>query len=151
MSAETHEFLKASIKIGNAKGPTNYQASQTVFHHDDIPPSKRERKHEVLEWKKSKLLSSERSSWDQSYLTDKPVCERRTMENHVHDRSNRYEFLVYIVVLTCGSDIAIITARRQWNTCAMWSPSTIPAPDTSAISSSLWRGRPRRVPMQRGV
>lgn len=86
------DFLRASIKIGNAKGPTNYQHSQTVFHHDDIPPDKRNRKHDVLEWKKSKILSIDKHNWNQSNQTDIPFCERRTMENHVHDRSNRYNY-----------------------------------------------------------
>lgn len=86
------DFLKASIRIGSCKGPVNYKQAQTVFHHDDIPEAKRNRKVEVMKWKQSKILNIDNPSWNQSIVTEIPMLERRTMENYVHDRSRRYDY-----------------------------------------------------------
>lgn len=88
----THSFLKTKIQIGNTQGPLDYKLNQTVFHHDDVPAGKRIRKEQIQEWKKSKILDFSRSNWNQSSKPDKLVCERRQMENHVHDRSNVYQY-----------------------------------------------------------
>lgn len=88
----THEFLKSRIQIGNNKGPVNYPAKQTVFHHDDVPADKRKRKEDILDWKKSKILDLNSHSWNKSTHTNKPVLERRTMENHVNDRSHQFNY-----------------------------------------------------------
>lgn len=85
-------YLKAKIQIGNTKGPLNYDGKQVVFHHDDVPETRRQRKHEVLEWKRKKIVGPEHHQWDISSNPNNPPCVRRAMENHVHDRSHKYEF-----------------------------------------------------------
>ena len=86
-------FLKARIQIGSCKGPISYGAGQTVFHHDDIPEARRERKKEVREWARSKILSVERPEWRKSTLANLyPKCERRQAENHIRDRSGPYKY-----------------------------------------------------------
>lgn len=91
-NSNTVDYLHASVRIGSCKGPISYGHSQTVFHSDDIPKSNRLRKQDVLEWKKSKILSTNRSDWNKSTDPNVPVCERRTMENFVHDRSKKYVY-----------------------------------------------------------
>jgi hypothetical protein len=87
------KFLKARIQIGSCKGPISYQAGQTVFHHDDIPEARRERKREVREWARSKILSGERPEWRKSTTTGfYPVCERRQAELYTRDRSKPYQY-----------------------------------------------------------
>lgn len=44
-------FLKSKIQIGNSKGPITYTQKQTVFHHDDVPTTKRISHDEVVNWK----------------------------------------------------------------------------------------------------
>ena len=34
-------------QIGSVKGPKNFASDQTVFHRDDVPAARRERKKEV--------------------------------------------------------------------------------------------------------
>ena len=36
-------------QIGSVKGPKNFSSDQTVFHRDDVPAARRERKKEVKE------------------------------------------------------------------------------------------------------
>lgn len=36
-------------QIGSVKGPKNFGSNQTVFHRDDVPAARRERKKEVSE------------------------------------------------------------------------------------------------------
>ena len=91
-------FLKAKIRIGSCKGPTTYHREQQVFHHDDIPESRRERVQEVKNWIKPRILSAERDEWQKSSLLLKsegygyPVCERRQAENMNGDRSLPYVY-----------------------------------------------------------
>jgi len=87
-----YEYLKAKIQIGNVQGPTSYQLNQTVFHHDDIPEVKRQRKNEVKQWMKSRVLSADIPPWNQSSLFEKPVIVRRQAENIVADRSLPYQY-----------------------------------------------------------
>lgn len=91
-SSGKFDYLKSRIQVGNGKGPINYPLKQTVFHHDDIPTEKRKRREEVLEWSKSKVLQLNHHEWSKSTHPNKPVIERRTMENHVHDRSHQYQY-----------------------------------------------------------
>lgn len=92
-SAQTHKnYLRPKQVIGSCKLPTNFKASQTVFHQDDIPLEKRERRNDVKQWSKSKILSVDQPEWTNSTGMSKPVCERRTMENHIHDRSKAYQY-----------------------------------------------------------
>lgn len=87
------KYLKARIQIGSCKGPITYGAKQTVFHHDDIPESRRERKKEVREWARSKILSVEKPEWRKSTEHGLyKMCERRQAENHVRDRSRPYQY-----------------------------------------------------------
>lgn len=90
---QTHPYLKQRLRIGSIKGPISYDRAQTVFHHDDIPESKRERKREVRDWARSKILSAETKEWDRSTTPGLyPMCERRTMELHKKDRSHPYKW-----------------------------------------------------------
>ena len=91
-------YLKAKIRIGSCKGPTSYNREQQVFHHDDIPESRRERVQEVQQWVKPRILSAERGEWNKSSMLMKsegygyPICERRQAENMVGDRSLPYNY-----------------------------------------------------------
>ena len=87
-----HEFLRAKIQIGNVKGPVSYNLNQTVFHHDDIPESKRLRRNEVKTWAKSKVLSADNPAWDKSSKPVQPVIVRRQAENYAGDRGNAYQY-----------------------------------------------------------
>eukprot|EP01038_Epipyxis_sp_PR26KG_P006780 gene6780-9287_t len=85
-------YLKAKIQIGNTKGPLSYNRDQSVFHYDDIPIDKRNRRNEVKNWKKSKLLSEETPAWNQSVQRKVILCDRRTTENFIHDRSKAFNY-----------------------------------------------------------
>eukprot|EP01032_Pedospumella_encystans_P030185 gene30185-34072_t len=91
-SSGKHEFLRSKIQIGNVKGPVSYTQSQTVFHHDDIPETKRIRRNEVKAWAKSKLLSAETPSWNKSSNPQQPVVVRRQAENYCKDRGGAYQY-----------------------------------------------------------
>lgn len=90
--SQTHDYLRAKIQIGNVKGPVSYNLNQTVFHHDDIPETKRLRRNEVKAWAKSKVLSVETPSWNKSTKSMEPVVLRRQMENYANDRGNAYQY-----------------------------------------------------------
>jgi hypothetical protein len=91
-------FLTAKIRIGSIKGPISYGKDQQVFHHDDIPESRRQRKEDVKKWLKSKILSTDRQDWNKSSALNVndgygyPICERRQAENKVRDRANPYVY-----------------------------------------------------------
>ena len=90
---QPHPYLKQTLRIGSCKGPISYDPAQTVFHHDDIPESKRERKREVRDWARSKILSAENKEWNRSTTPGLyPMCERRSMELHKKDRSHPYQY-----------------------------------------------------------
>jgi hypothetical protein len=89
---KSRSFLHAKIQIGSTKGPISFNQEQTVFHHDDIPERSRKRKEEVKNWNKSKILDPSIPSWNKSNDANKPVCERRKMENFVYDRSNAFQY-----------------------------------------------------------
>jgi hypothetical protein len=91
-SASTHEFLRSKIQIGNVKGPVSYNLNQTVFHHDDIPETKRLRRNEVKAWMKSKTLSVEEPAWNISSKPLQPVIVRRQAENFARDRTGAYQY-----------------------------------------------------------
>lgn len=88
----THEFLRAKIQIGNVKGPVSYALNQTVFHHDDIPETKRLRRNEVKAWAKSRILSVDTPSWNKSTKPLQPVIVRRQAENFAKDRGHAYQY-----------------------------------------------------------
>jgi len=91
-------FLQAKIRIGSIKGPITYKREQQVFHHDDIPEARRDRKEEVKKWLKSNILSTDRKDWQKSSALKKEegygyaICERRQAENIVRDRSMPYAY-----------------------------------------------------------
>jgi hypothetical protein len=85
-------YLKSKIQVGNSKGPLNFPNKQTVFHHDDVPIDKRKRKEDIIDWKKSKVLDPTYQNWNKSTHPNHPVIERRTMENHINDRSHQYNY-----------------------------------------------------------
>jgi len=95
---EGPSFLQAKIRIGSIKGPITYKREQQVFHHDDIPESRRNRKEEVKKWLKSNILSTDRKDWQKSSALKKEegygyaICERRQAENLVRDRSKPYAY-----------------------------------------------------------
>mmetsp|Transcript_10988 Transcript_10988/g.17913 ORF Transcript_10988/g.17913 Transcript_10988/m.17913 type:complete len:339 (-) Transcript_10988:157-1173(-) len=91
-SKKAHPYLRAKIQIGNVKGPVSYNLGQTVFHHDDIPESKRVRRNEIKAWTKSKTLSVEDPPWNKSSKPLKPVIIRRQAENYAQDRSKAYQY-----------------------------------------------------------
>ncbi|KAJ1421378.1 hypothetical protein B484DRAFT_452735 [Ochromonadaceae sp. CCMP2298] len=91
-SMEKHAYLIAKIQIGNVKGPLSYNQGQSVFHHDDIPESKRLRRNEIKAWTKSKTLNVDPPSWDKSSKTLARVIVRRQAENQALDRSKAYQF-----------------------------------------------------------
>lgn len=41
--------MECCEQIGSVKGPKNFGSDQTVFHRDDVPAARRERKKEVKE------------------------------------------------------------------------------------------------------
>eukprot|EP01041_Mallomonas_annulata_P011554 gene11554-24166_t len=84
--------LTAKLQIGSVKGPLSYKPGQTVFHHDDISVEKRNRKNEVKEWSKSKLLSADQKSWNPSVDLEKKICQKPTHVNFVKDRNSAYEY-----------------------------------------------------------
>ena len=87
-----NKFLKAKIRIGSCKGPVSYNAKINVFHHDDIPHKARERALEVKEWARSKLLDENNMKWNNGTDLNIPLCERRSMENFIRDRSKPYVY-----------------------------------------------------------
>lgn len=88
----THPYLKAKIQIGSSAGPVSFQLAQTVFHHDDVPVRSRIRTEAVKDWKRSKILDTNRSVWNKSSHPNNPVCERRQMENFTSDRSRAFQY-----------------------------------------------------------
>lgn len=87
----TKNFLTAKFQIGSCKGPTNYNAQETVFHPDDVPPAKKENKAFVKKWKRGGSEVGERSLWNDSNFVDQFVF-RRTRVNSEHDRPNMYQY-----------------------------------------------------------
>jgi hypothetical protein len=88
----THPYLHASIRIGTCKGPINFKSRQRSFLKSDIPVVKLKRKEDVLEWKRSKILSGEVPWNSTAPCILKPVIEHRQKENYVKDRSNAYQY-----------------------------------------------------------
>lgn len=94
-------YLKSKIQIGTVhSGNINYQANQTVFHHDDINVNARKRKNEVKAWLKHQQQQentntsshSPSNEWNLSTKIHQKICERKTRENFVLDRSNPYQY-----------------------------------------------------------
>lgn len=84
--------MKSKIQIGNVEGPLNYGRKQVVFHHDDVPPNKRERKAAVIDFNRSHTLDLAYHQWNKCTDPQNRVCIRRQRENHVLDRSNAYQY-----------------------------------------------------------
>jgi hypothetical protein len=90
--AKKSDFLTASMKIGNCKGPITFKNDTQVFHADDVPKPAKERKSMVNDFKKSKILSAAQPDWNMSNHTNRPLVERRTTENHIKDRSKNFAY-----------------------------------------------------------
>jgi len=86
------DYLRAKPRIGSCNNPVSYAPEVIVFHHDDIPDSRRARVQEVKAWASSQLLSTERRPWTKTTKPDVPICERRQAENAERNRSNPYAY-----------------------------------------------------------
>ena len=47
-----HPFLRAKVQVGSIHGKLNYNQSEKVFHHDDVPKNVR-KKVEHVQWLKA--------------------------------------------------------------------------------------------------
>lgn len=89
----THPYLKSRIRVGSCKNPIHYKQSVQVFHHDDIPKWSRQRANDVREWSSSKILKIEKNPrWNVQCKLDRPVMERKSMTNHIKDRSGAMQY-----------------------------------------------------------
>ena len=70
----------------------SYKPQQIVFHKDDIPEEKRNRKNEVKQWAQSNLLSAEQPSWNKSTANQRPVWDKKKFEILRQDRSNAFQY-----------------------------------------------------------
>ena len=88
-------YLHAKIRVGSCKGPNRFKHTQKVLLNSDVRDEVWERKDDVLEWKKSRILDTSKDVWDiqKSFPTNlHPVPESRTRENFVHDRSKAFAY-----------------------------------------------------------
>ncbi|CAM9148827.1 unnamed protein product [Ectocarpus sp. 12 AP-2014] len=87
-------FLKTKFQIGSVKGPKNFSSDQTVFHRDDVPATKRERKKEVKEWKERRILRMGRPpGWTSSVTLDPARMKcARTKSNSELDPGKPYQY-----------------------------------------------------------
>lgn len=65
------------MKIGSIHGKLNFGGSETAFHKDDVPSSKRARKVAVLKSKQSRILSTKKEDWNSSTYIGEKLCEKR--------------------------------------------------------------------------
>ncbi|CAM9561628.1 unnamed protein product, partial [Discosporangium mesarthrocarpum] len=81
-------------QIGSVKGPKNFGSNQTVFHRDDIPAERRERKKEVNQWKENKiLLGGKPPGWRSSVsLSTSRLVGVRTKANSDLDPGKPYQY-----------------------------------------------------------
>ena len=85
-------FLHAKIRSGTCKGPLNFKKNQKSFLNSDVRDEIWRRKDDVLDYKKSKILSLQ-ENWKKTYPASlHPVPESRTSENYVRDRSKAYTY-----------------------------------------------------------
>ena len=85
-------YLHAKIRVGSCKGPSTFKRTQKVLLNSDVRNQVWERKEEVLDWKKSRILDTS-SVWDIQVPSNlHPVPESRTRENYIHDRSKAYAY-----------------------------------------------------------
>jgi hypothetical protein len=56
-AATKHSFLRKTLKVGSCRGLViNHSSHETLFSADDVPPARRARRKEVLEWQASGIL-----------------------------------------------------------------------------------------------
>ena len=132
-----NEYLHAKIQIGNSKGPITYKLKQTVFHHDDIPDDKRKRHGEIKNWLKSKILTEETPQWNKSSYVFVPECERRTMENHVNDRSNAFQYNYRSESLECLKNVEPIDKPTKMHVSTQYESTAQSILDRKASSRFL--------------
>lgn len=75
----------SQLKIGSVHSKLNYKTGETVFHKDDVPQDKRERKAQVIRSKFSKVLSCSQPEWNISNKIDQPGCYKRNCQVSKHD------------------------------------------------------------------
>ena len=111
----THDFLKAKVRIGSCKGPTAYAQDIKVFHHDDMPTRVRERANDVRDWAHTRILKVDRSEWYKGSKFPQPMCERRSMENFVKDRSNPFRYNYRAETLTFGKTCELLDKPTKFH------------------------------------
>ncbi|ETW04924.1 hypothetical protein H310_04024 [Aphanomyces invadans] len=87
--------LKTKFQIGGTQAPVNYKFQESCFHIDDTPPQKIAAKHEVQASLRSKILSTERPSWDQATTEScilRTNCYKRTFANGEMNHGNMYQY-----------------------------------------------------------
>ncbi|CAM9695059.1 unnamed protein product, partial [Scytosiphon promiscuus] len=84
-------FLKSKFQIGSVKGPKNFSSDQIVFHRDDVPAVRRERKKEV---KERKILGlGKPPEWTSSVILDPGRMKNaRTKSNSELDPGKAYQY-----------------------------------------------------------
>ncbi|CAM9671386.1 unnamed protein product, partial [Hapterophycus canaliculatus] len=81
-------------QIGSVKGPKNFSSDQIVFHRDDVPAVRRERKKEVNEWKQRRILGEGKPpGWASSVTLDPGRMKNaRTKSNSELDPGKAYQY-----------------------------------------------------------
>lgn len=96
MSSETGtcaDFLHAKTGVGSIKVRPTYAAHEQAFHRTDVPERARERRVEVKRYKRSKVLSAARPSWDTTTTPAGPHVSRAASKISEFDRSEfKYNF-----------------------------------------------------------
>eukprot|EP00904_Undaria_pinnatifida_P011308 jgi/Undpi1/7307/HiC_scaffold_22.g09780.m1 len=89
-----HPFLKTKFQIGSVKGPKNFCSTQTVFHRDDVPAQRRERKKDVKDWKERRILAvGQPPPWSSSVTLDPSRLKyARTKSNSDLDPGKPYRY-----------------------------------------------------------
>ena len=153
------KYLTAKIRIGSVKGPITYGKDQQVFHHDDIPQARRERKEEVNKWLKSKILSLDRGDCQKSSVLNKnegdgyPICERRQAENKVRDRANPYVYNFRAETLEYACVLAGVDQPGKFHI-SRTALSDVPGITTALQNDRLQRGyfkRTEEMPTHPGI
>ena len=73
-SSNNQVFLRAKVQVGSIHGKLNYNPSERVFHHDDVPKHIRKNVEEVQWIKASKAIKDAndprfKPEWNISFLT----------------------------------------------------------------------------------
>ncbi|KAJ1462931.1 hypothetical protein M885DRAFT_504382 [Pelagophyceae sp. CCMP2097] len=88
---EPRAYLTAKFQIGSCKGPTSFQAAESVFHPDDVPTDRKQNKLDIDKFKRGTVEPGARGDWEQSVFINK-VQRRRIRVNSEFDRPNMYAY-----------------------------------------------------------